>query len=222
MPKHSKIHVLIADDHAIVRQGIEKVLSKADDVVVASEASNGREVIELVKKTKIDVLLMDVEMPEKTGWEVLSELKVIKPNLPVIILSIFPEEHYGPRFIKAGAAGYLNKASKPATLLEAIRKVHRGGRYVSPKLADLLIQDMGRTSGDKLHDALSPREFQVFCRIAGGKKLKDIAEELSLSITTVSTHRARILEKMNLKTNADLIHYAIKHGIIRWSDPQDQ
>jgi DNA-binding NarL/FixJ family response regulator len=214
MTDTSKIKVLIADDHDIVRQGIEKVLSKSDDVVVVGEASNGREVIELVKKTTIDVLLMDVEMPEKTGWEVLSELKVIKPNLPVIILSIFPEEHYGPRFIKAGAAGYLNKASKSTTLLEAIRKVHQGGRYVSPKLADLLIQDLGRIPKDNLHDSLSPREFQVFCQIAAGKKLKDIADELSLGITTVSTHRAHILEKMDMKTNADLIRYAVKHGLV--------
>jgi len=215
MIDNSKIKVLIADDHDIVRQGIEKVLSKSDDVVVVGEASNGREVIELVKKTKIDVLLMDVEMPEKTGWDVLSELKVLKPDLPVIILSIFPEEHYGPRFIKAGAAGYLNKASKSAILLEAIRKVHQGGRYVSPKLADLLIQDMGRTTKQNPHDSLSPREFQVFCQIAAGKKLKDIAGELSLSITTVSTHRGHILEKMNMKTNADLIHYAIRNGLVR-------
>lgn len=214
MIDNSKIKVLIADDHDIVRQGIEKILSKSDDVVVVSEASNGREVIELVKKTKIDVLLLDVEMPEKTGWEVLSELKVIKPNLPVIILSIFPEEHYGPRFIKAGAAGYLNKASKPATLLDAIRKVHQGGRYVSAKLADLLIQDLGRISKANPHETLSPREFQIFCQIAAGKKLKDIADELSLSITTVSTHRARILDKMDMKTNAELIHYAVKHGLI--------
>jgi two-component system, NarL family, invasion response regulator UvrY len=215
MTGHSKIKVLIADDHDIVRQGIEKVLSKSNDVVVIGEASNGSEVIDQVKKIEIDVLLMDVEMPEKTGWDVLSELKVLKPDLPVIILSIFPEEHYGPRFIRAGAAGYLNKASKPATLLEAIRKVHQGGRYVSPKLADLLIQDLGRTTRKNLHDSLSPREFQIFCQIAAGKKLKDIAEELSLGITTISTHRARILEKMNMKTNADLIHYAVKHGLVR-------
>jgi two-component system, NarL family, invasion response regulator UvrY len=215
MTGHSKIKVLIADDHDIVRQGIEKVLSKSNDVVVIGEASNGSEVIDQVKKIEIDVLLMDVEMPEKTGWDVLSELKVLKPDLPVIILSIFPEEHYGPRFIRAGAAGYLNKASKPATLLEAIRKVHQGGRYVSPKLADLLIQDLGRTTRKNLHDSLSPREFQIFCQIAAGKKLKDIAEELSLGITTISTHRARILEKMNMKTNAELIRYAVKHGLVR-------
>lgn len=214
MTTTSKIKVLIADDHDIVRQGIEKVLSKSDDVEVVAEASNGHEVIDQVKKMDIDVLLVDVEMPEKTGWDVLSELKVLKPGLPVIILTIFPEEHYGARFMKAGAAGYLNKASKPATLLEAIRKVHQGGRYVSPSLADLLIQDLGRTTTKNLHDSLSTREFQVFCQIAAGKKLKDIADELSLSITTVSTHRARILEKMDLKTNAELIHYAIKHGLI--------
>ncbi len=214
MPDSSKIKVLIADDHDIVRQGIEKVLSKSDDVEVVGEASNGQEVIDQIKKTEVDVLLVDVEMPEKTGWDVLSELKILKPQLPVIILSIFPEEHYGPRFIKAGAAGYLNKASKSATLLEAIRKVHQGGRYVSPKLADLLIQDLGRASKGNTHDALSPREFQVFCQIAAGKKLKDIADDLSLSITTVSTHRARILEKMSLKTNAELIHYAVKHGLV--------
>lgn len=214
MPKSSKIRVLIADDHDIVRQGIEKILSKTDEIDVVGEASNGQEVIDQVKQLEIDVLLMDVEMPKKTGWDVLSELKVLKPQLPVIVLSIFPEEHYGPRFIKAGAAGYLNKSSKPATLLEAIRKVHQGGRYVSPQLADLLIQDLGRTPEKNLHDTLSPREFQVFCAIAEGKKLKDIADELSLSITTVSTHRAHILEKMNLKSNAELIRYAVKHGLI--------
>ena len=214
MADHSKIKVLIADDHDIVRQGIEKVLSKSDDVEVVGEASNGHEAIELIKKLNVDVLLVDVEMPEKTGWDVVSELKILKPNLPVIVLSIFPEEHYGPRFIKAGAAGYLNKSSKPATLLEAIRKVHQGGRYVSPKLADLLIQDLGRTPKNNPHDSLSPREFQVFCQIAAGKKLKDIADELSLSITTVSTHRAHILEKMDMKTNADLVRYAVKHGLV--------
>jgi len=215
MPGKPKIKVLIADDHAIVRQGIEKVLSRAEDILIVGEASNGNETLEKVKQLEVDVLLMDIEMPEKNGWDVLTELKTHKPDLPVIVLSIFPEEHYGPRFIKAGAAGYLNKASKPATLLEAIRKVHQGGKFVSPQLADLLIQDMGRTTKANPHETLSPREFQVFCQIAAGKKLKDIADELSLSITTVSTHRARILEKMDMKTNADLIHYAIRHGLVR-------
>ena len=214
MSDQSKIKVLIADDHDIVRHGIEKILSKSNDVEVVGEAANGHEAIEQVKKLDIDVLLVDIEMPGKTGWDVLSELKALKPDLPVIILSIFPEEHYGPRFIKAGAAGYLNKSSKPATLLEAIRKVHQGGRYVSPKLADMLIQDLGRAQKNNLHDSLSPREFQIFCQIAAGKKLKDIADELSLGITTVSTHRSHILEKMDMKSNADLTRYAVKHGLI--------
>ncbi len=214
MSGHSKIKVLIADDHDIVRQGIEKILSKSDDVEIVGKASNGQEVIDQVKKLNIDVLLMDIEMPGKTGWDVLSELKISKPKLPVLVLSIYPEEHYGPRFIKAGAAGYLNKSSKPAVLLEAIRKVYRGGRYVSDKLAEMLIQDMGRVAKDKPHDSLSPREFQVFCQIAAGAKLKDIADDLSLSISTVSTHRTRILEKLSLKTNAELIRYAVKHGLV--------
>ncbi len=214
MTENTKIRVFIADDHDIVRQGIERVLSKARDIVIVGEASDGDELLKKIDPLEFDVLLMDVEMPGKNGWDILADLKIRKPGLPTIILSIFPEEHYGPRFIKAGAAGYLNKASKPATLLEAIRKVFQGGKYVSPRLAEMLIQDMGRPSKDKLHDALSPREFQVLCRIAAGKKLKEIAEELSLSITTVSTHRAHILEKMNLQTNADLISYAIKHGLV--------
>ncbi len=214
MSNLSKIKVLIADDHDIVRQGIEKILSKSDDVEIVGKASNGQEVLDQVKKINIDVLLMDIEMPGKTGWEVLSELKILKPGLPVLVLSIYPEEHYGPRFIKAGAAGYLNKSSKPAVLLEAIRKVHRGGRFVSDNLAEMLIQDMGRVTKDKPHDLLSPREFQVFCQIATGAKLKQIADGLSLSISTVSTHRTRILEKLNLKTNAELIRYAVKHGLI--------
>lgn len=215
MPDNSKIKVLIADDHDIVRQGIEKVLSRAEDVEVAGEAVDGYEILEKIQKLEVDVLLMDVEMPGKTGWDVLADIKQQKPSLPVLVLSIFPEEHYGPRFMRAGAAGYLNKASKPATLLEAIRKVHQGGKYVSPNLADLLIQDMGGQSKDHSHQALSPREFQVFCKIANGERLKDIAEELNLSVTTVSTHRTRILQKMKLKSNADLAQYAVKHGLVR-------
>ena len=215
MPDNHKIKVLIADDHDIVRQGIEKVLSKAEDIRIVGEAVNGHEILEKVKQLEIDVLLMDVEMPGKTGWDVLADLKHLKPSLPVLVLTIFPEEHYGTRFMKAGASGYLNKASKPATLLEAIRKVHQGGKYVSPNLADLLIQDLGGQPKVPSHESLSPREFQVFCKIANGERLKDIAQELNLSVTTVSTHRTRILQKMNLKSNADLAQYAVKHGLAR-------
>jgi DNA-binding NarL/FixJ family response regulator len=157
---------------------------------------------------------MDIEMPGKNGWDVLADLQQSQPDLPVIILSIFPEEHYGPRFIKVGARGYLNKACPPANILKAIRKVHQGGKYVSPELAEHLIQEMGKPSSAQPHQTLSDREFQVFCQIAAGKKLKEIADELSVGITTVSTHRARILEKMKMKNNAELIRYAVKHGLV--------
>ncbi|CAI2719260.1 response regulator [Nitrospina watsonii] len=212
--QNSKISVLIADDHEIVRQGIEKVISKTPDIDIAGQAATGQEVIDLVKKLHPDVVLMDIEMPEKTGWDVMMELKALNPKLPVLILSIFPEEHYGMRFIRAGASGYLNKGSAPAQMVEAIRKVHSGKKYVSPELAEKMIQEMGQSMEEQPHQRLSDREFQIFCMIASGKKLKEIADELSVGITTVSTHRHRILEKMEMKSNADLIHYAIKNGLI--------
>lgn len=210
----SRITVLIADDHEIVRQGIEKVISKTKDLTVIGEAATGQEVIDKVKQLNPDVVLMDIEMPHKTGWDVLVELKAERPKLPILILSIFPEEHYGVRFIRAGAAGYLNKASAPAQMVEAIRKVHSGKKYVSPELAEKMIQEMGQPIEEQPHERLSDREFQIFCMIAAGRKLKDIADELSVGITTVSTHRHRILEKMGMESNAELIHYAIKNGLV--------
>ncbi len=157
---------------------------------------------------------MDIQMPDKNGWDVMMELKSLKPKLRVIVFSMFPEEQYGVRFMRAGAAGFLNKSSTPAQIVEALRRVHQGKKYVSPELADLMLEGIGKpASSDALHARLSDREFQVFCMIAGGKKLKDIAEELSVSVTTISTHRSRILEKMDMKSNADLIQYAVKNGL---------
>lgn len=153
-------------------------------------------------------------MPQKNGWEVLSELKIYYPKLPVIILSIYSEDQFGLRFLKAGASGYLTKTSAPDQLVEAIRRVARGGKYISPSLAERLVLDLGKNSDGPLHEILSDREFQVFHMIAVGKPLKEIADELSISTTTVSTHRARILEKMNMKTNADLILYASHNGLL--------
>lgn len=212
--KH-KIRVFIADDHAIVRQGIEKVLSKTPDMVVVGEAEDGVEVMEKIGETSADVLLLDIDMPRKNGWDVMKEMKIHHPKIPVIILTIFEEETYGSRFMKAGAAGFLNKKSAPANLVEAIRKVRQGGKYVSQKLADQLLQDLGKPSPTRMHENLSDREFQVFCMIVAGKKLKAIADELSLGITTVSTHRTRILEKLRMKTNAELIRYAVEHNLVR-------
>ncbi|KMP12314.1 LuxR family transcriptional regulator [Candidatus Nitromaritima sp. SCGC AAA799-A02] len=209
-----KTRVFIADDHAVVRQGMKQILSKTDDLAVVEEAEDGGEVLDKINQARPDVLLLDIEMPVQNGWNVLSQLKTSYPKLPVLVLSIYPEEHYGLRFLKSGAAGYINKSSAPDQLVEAIRKVAHGGRFVSPHLAELLVKNLDNNSQKPLHETLSDREFQIFCMIASGIKLKDIAENLSLGATTVSTHRARILEKLNIKSNADLIHYALKWKLV--------
>ena len=209
----NSLRVLIADDHAVVRQGLKHILSKTADLLVVDEAETGLEILEKIQNVDIDVLVMDVEMPQKNGWEVLSEIKIHYPQLPVIILSIYSEDQFGLRFLKAGASGYLTKTSAPDQLVEAIRRVAKGGKFISPSLAERLVLDLGKNSEGPLHEILSDREFQVFHMIAVGKPLKEIADELSISTTTVSTHRARILEKMNMKTNADLILYASHNGL---------
>ncbi len=208
------IRVFIADDHAVVRQGLKQILSDAPDVQVVGEAGDGRDVLKQLAGLQVDVLLMDYDMPEKNGLDVLLELKALRPKLPVIILSIFPEEHYGLRFMKAGASGYLTKTSAPDKMVEAVKVVHNGGKFISPNLANILVSDLGKDASKPLHESLSDREFQVFFMLASGKRLKTIAKELSLSVNTVSTHRSRILEKMGMETNADLTYYALKNGLI--------
>ncbi len=209
------IGVLIADDHAVVRQGLKHILSKTPDLIVVEEAETGKEVLEKIQITKIDVLVMDMEMPEKTGWDVLSELKITHAQLPIVILSIYPEEQFGLRFLKAGASAYLTKTSAPEQLVEAIRRVAQGGKFVSPRLAEQLVANLDRDAEKASHERLSDREFQVFRMIASGTPIKTIAEELCVTVTTVSTHRARILDKMNVQTNAELTLYASKHGLIQ-------
>jgi len=210
----NKINVLIADDHAVVRQGLKQILSKTPDLLVVGEAATGLETLEKIQTVEVDVLVMDMEMPQKNGWEVLAELQIRYSSLPVVILSIYSEDQFGLRFLKAGASGYLTKTSTPHQLVEAIRRVANGGKFVSPSLAERLVLDMGKEQEKPLHESLSDREFQVLYMIAEGKPLKGIAEELSISTTTVSTHRARILEKMKMKTNADLIRYATQQGLM--------
>lgn len=212
--KDKKIRILIADDHEVVRKGLKTIIADQQDMVVAGEAENGNEVLRRVRQEEFDLILLDFDMPEKNGLDTLIELKTSRPKLPVIILSIFPEDHYGTRFLKAGASGYLGKSSASDQLVEAIRKVAGGGKYVSPNLADKLVSDLNRDSDKPLHEALTDREFQVFTMIAGGKKLKHIAEELCLSINTISTYRGRILQKMDMKSNAEVIHYAIDNHLI--------
>jgi DNA-binding NarL/FixJ family response regulator len=213
--KDNVIKIFIADDHEVVRRGLRTILSEHSDLSIVGEATNGNEVLKKVKKIKVDVILLDFEMPEKNGLDTLIELKALYPKLPVIILSIFPEDHYGIRFLKAGASGYLGKASASDQLVEAIRKVIKGGKYISPALTDKLVSDLNTDTEKALHEKLTDREFQVFCLLAIGKKLKDIADELCLSINTISTYRSRILHKMDMASNADLIRYAIKNSMVK-------
>ena len=211
--KESSIKVLVADDHEIVRQGLKTIISEHSDLSIAGEAENGNQVLKIVKKTKVDVVLLDFDMPEKNGLDTLVELKALYPKLPVMILSIFPEDHYGTRFLKAGASGYLQKSSATNQLIDAIRKVFNGGKYISSALTDKLVTGLNKDKEQFLHESLTDREFQVFRLLATGKKLKEMADELCLSINTISTYRSRILQKMDLKSNADVIRYAIENGL---------
>jgi DNA-binding NarL/FixJ family response regulator len=205
--------ILIADDHAIVRSGLRQILINEQDLEVAGEARNGAEVFDLIRREPWDVLVLDVGMPGRSGIETLREVKRERPDLPVLILSIYPEDQYAVRAIKAGASGYLTKDSAPDELVKAIRKVLRGGKYISEAVADQLILALENDADLPPHDLLSEREYQVLCLIASGKTVSEIADQLSLSVKTISTYRARTLEKMRMKTNAELTHYAIKNNL---------
>jgi len=207
------IKILIADDHPIVRSGLKQMLIKEPGLVVEGEAENAREIIALVRKRAWDVVILDINLPDSSGMDVLIQLKKEFPKLPVLILSVHPEEQYAVRALKSGAAGCLSKHSPPVELVKAIRKAAEGGRYISASLAERLALDL--QSGEKpLHETLSPREFAVMCMIASGKRLNEIAEKLFVSPKTVTTYRSRILEKMGMKTNADLTHYVIQNRLV--------
>ena len=208
------IRLLIGDDHAVVRKGMKQILAETKDIVVADEAGNGREVLEKVRKDDFDMVLLDISMPGRDGLEVLKELKSLRPKLPVLMLSMYPEEQYAVRSLRSGASGYLTKDSAPDELISAIRKVSSGGKYVSASLAEKLAHKLGADAEKPLHEALSDREYQVMCMIASGKAVKEIGEELSLSVKTVSTYRSRILNKMRLKGNAELTRYAIDNKLV--------
>ena len=209
----AKIKILIADDHPLFRQGLKNAFEEMPDVEVISEAENSNDVIGKVRDNDINLVLLDIAMPGKGGLEVLKQLKTEFPRIPVLILSVYPENQYAVRFIKAGASGYLTKESSVDTLLEAVRKVSQGGNYASADITEKLAFDFLNT--DKFpHELLSDREYQVFSMIAAGKSLTEIGNELSLSVKTISTHRSRILDKMKMKKNAELIHYAIQHHLI--------
>jgi len=208
------IKILIADDHVIVREGLKKIIADEIDMTVADEAGNGQEALEKVWAYNYDVVLLDISMPGRSGLDILKQVKSEKPELPVLILSMHPEEQYAVRVLKAGASGYLTKESAPDELITAIRKVSSGRKYVTASLAEKLAFDLGSNTEKQLHEILSDREFQVMCKIANGKTVKDIGDELSLSVKTISTYRTRILEKMKMKNNAQLTHYAIQNKLV--------
>ncbi len=206
--------VLIADDHPVVRRGLRQVLADEYPSLSVGEARDAGETLKLAREQDWDIILLDISMPGRSGLEVLKELKRGRPGVPVLILTSHPEEQYAVRVLKAGAAGYMTKESAAEHLIEGIRKAVRGGRYVSPSLAELLAASVGADVETPPHESLSDREYEVLCLIASGKAVGEIAEELSLSVKTVSTYRARILEKMGLKTNAELTRYALKNNLV--------
>jgi DNA-binding NarL/FixJ family response regulator len=209
-----RIRVMIADDHAIVRQGLRQILSDTEDMEVAGEACNGVEALHLSREGEWDVVLMDVSMPDRNGIDALKLIRKEQPRLPILILSMYPEEQYAIRALKAGAAGYLTKQSAPDQLVTAIRQVASGKKYVSASLAMELAEAITEDTDRPLHERLSDREYQTLCMIASGKTLTQIAEELNLSVKTVSVYRARLLEKMRLRNNAELTHYGLKFGLV--------
>jgi two-component system invasion response regulator UvrY len=208
------IKIIIADDHPIVRAGMKQIISEASEMKVADEAGDGRQLLHKIRTENFDVVILDITMPHIDGLDVLKQLKVEKPKLPVIILSIHPEGQYALRVLKAGASGYVTKTSAPDELINAIRKVHRGGKYISPSIAEKLAFQLESNFEEMPHEALSDREYQVLCMLASGKTVTEIADELALSVKTVSTYRARILEKMDMKNNAELIHYAVQNKLV--------
>ncbi len=209
-----KIRILIADDHPIVREGYKKILSDTPDMVVSDEAGNGQEVLNYIRKKDYDLILLDISMPGRSGLEILKELKTERPKLPVLILSIYPEEQYAVRAFRAGASGYLTKASAPNELISAIRKISQGGRYISSSMAEKLTYYLDIDSTKAPHEALSDREYQVMLMIASGKTVSEIAEELCLSVKTISTYRTHILEKMKMKNNAEITLYAVQNKLV--------
>lgn len=207
--------ILVADDHQIVRAGLKNLLADYTEFTVAGEAGSGTDTIKMVRDADWDLVLLDISMPDMNGVDTLKQIKRSKPDLPVLILTMHPEDQFAINLLRAGANGYVCKECAPEQLINAIRTVVSGRRYVSPALGDQLAGDLSGDSQKAPHTELSEREFQVFCKLAAGQAVSEIATELFLSVKTVSTYRSRILEKMSMKTNANLTYYAIKHGLIQ-------
>ncbi len=208
------VKIFIADDHAVVRQGLKQIISEVSDMQVLGESDNGFEVIDHLKAGNYDMVILDITMPGPNIIDLVKQIHQIKPQMPILVLSIHPEEQYAVRVLRCGASGYLTKESAPEELVNAIRKLSKGGKYVSAALAEKLLFTLG-TDQEKLpHDNLSDREYQSLCMIAAGKTVKDIARDLNLSEKTISTYRSRVLQKMGMKNNAEITHYAFKYGLV--------
>jgi two-component system, NarL family, invasion response regulator UvrY len=208
------IEILIVDDHAVVRTGLKQILSEIPDMTITDEACDARGALDKIRTNNYSVVVLDIALPGKSGLDVLKEIKSERPGLPVLILSMYPEDQYAIRVLKSGAAGYMTKESAPEELVTAVRTVADGKKYISPSVAERLASHLDFAGKKELHEMLSDREYQVLCMIASGKSSSEIAEELSLSVKTISTYRSRILEKMNLSNNAELTTYAIQKHLI--------
>lgn len=208
------IKIVIADDHPLFREGMKKIINDQTDLKIVGETENSAGILDLISKTETDVLLLDITLPGRSGIDITKDVKSFYPKLPVLILSMHPEERFAVRALKAGASGYLNKECEPEIVLDAIRALYDGRKYITPKVAEQLAHDIDTSASKPTHELLSDREFEVMQLIATGKSVREIAEQLSLSINTINTYRMRIFEKMNLKSNIDLVHYSIQHGLI--------
>lgn len=208
------IKILIADDHAIVRQGLKQIVALNDEMMIVGEARNAAELLNLIRNNPVDVVILDISMPGRNGLETLKDIKRQYPTLPVIILSMYPEDQYAVRVFKSGAAGYMTKESAPDELVKAIEKAYHGGKYISPQVAELLADHIETNTLEIPHKFLSDREFEVFNLLASGKTVGQIADELNLSVKTISTYRTRILEKMGMTTNAELTRYALDFKLL--------
>lgn len=208
------IKVLIADDHPVVRLGLRQILAESGDIHVGGEACSAEEVVQAVRGQRWDIVVLDISLPGGNGIELIADIRRERPEARVLILTVHSEEQYAVRAIRAGAAGFLNKESAPERLTEAIRKIASGGRYVSAELAETLASLLAGEARGQPHERLSDREFEILKLLASGKTVSQVAQDLSLSVKTISTHRTRILKKMNMKTNAELTHYAVRQGLV--------
>jgi two-component system invasion response regulator UvrY len=209
------IRIAVVDDHQLVRIGLKQIIESQSDFSWVGEARTGREALTLLRSTPVDVLLLDLSLPDMSGLDVLRQIKSHHEAVSTLVLSAYPEMQYGLNVLRAGASGFVSKTADDSELCRAIRAAVRGGRYVSPELAEVLVSGMQGQAGEPRHSVLSEREFQIFCKLAEGKSVSEIAAKLFLSVKTVSTYRTRILEKMGMKTNADITYYAIKNELLQ-------